>query len=63
MVARFAGLGRKIYLYEANRKKKVRQLIWGDFLNVESEEPDGWLKVVWSPNDPARRRELFIPGL
>jgi beta-lactamase superfamily II metal-dependent hydrolase len=58
---RFAALGEKIYLYDADRKKKVRQVLWGDWLNVESEEPDGWLKVVWAPLDPAKRRELFIP--
>jgi beta-lactamase superfamily II metal-dependent hydrolase len=61
MAARFVGLGRKIFLFEADRKTKVRQVLWGDFLNVEGEEADGFLKVVWSPRDPARRRELFIP--
>lgn len=61
MATRFVGLGRNIFLYEADRKKKVRQVLWGDFLDVESEEPDGWLKVVWARRDPAKKRELFIP--
>jgi beta-lactamase superfamily II metal-dependent hydrolase len=67
MATRFVGLGVKgekdsgRYLFEADRKTRVRQVLWGDFLNVESEEADGWLKVVWAPRDPARRRELFIP--
>lgn len=61
MEPRFAALGKKIFLYEADRKTKVRQLLWGDFLNVEAEEPDGWLKVVWAPKSPTHRRELFIP--
>jgi len=63
MATRFVGLGakgKKLFLHEADRTTKVRQVLWGDFLNVESEEADGWLKVVWSPNDPAKRRELFI---
>lgn len=61
MTTRFVGLGRDIFLYEADRKKKVRQVLWGDFLDVESEEPDGWLKVIWARRDPAKKRELFIP--
>lgn len=64
MANRFVGLGkdgRKIFLFEADRKTKVRQVIWGDFLDIESEEPDGWLKVVWARKNLARRRELFIP--
>jgi beta-lactamase superfamily II metal-dependent hydrolase len=64
MAARYVGLGEpgeKRFLYEADRKTRVRQVLWGDYLNVESEEADGWLKVVWSPRVPSRRRELFIP--
>jgi hypothetical protein len=39
----YAGLGdagRKLYLYKADRKTKVRQVLWGDWLTVEGEEPD-----------------------
>lgn len=48
----YAGLGaagRKLYLYKADRKTKVRQVLWGDWLTVEGEEPDGWLRILWSP--------------
>lgn len=58
----YAGLGekgRKLYLYEADRKTKVRQILWGDWLTVDGEDPDGWLRITWSPrSDP---RTLFIP--
>lgn len=58
----YAGLGnagRKIYLFEADRKTKVRQVLWGDWLSVEGEEPDGWLRIQWSPK--ANPRTLYIP--
>lgn len=58
----YAGLGdagRKLYLYESDRKTKVRQILWGDWLTVEGEEPDGWLRIIWSPR--SNPRTLFIP--
>ena len=58
----YAGLGnggRKLYLYEADRKTKVRQILWGDWLKVDGEEADGWLRIVWSPK--TNPRMLFIP--
>lgn len=61
MATRFVGLGRNIFLFEADRTTRVRQVLWGDFLDVESDLGDGWLKVVWARNDPLKRRELFIP--
>jgi len=67
MAIRYVGLPersekrKKRLLYEADRKTAVRQVLWGDFLDVESEEPDGWLKVIWARRDPVKRRELFIP--
>jgi len=50
----------KTYLYKDNRKTKVRQVLWGDWLNVDGEEPDGWLRIIWGPqsDDP---QTLFIP--
>ncbi|MFP1133071.1 ComEC/Rec2 family competence protein [Asticcacaulis sp. W401b] len=48
----FAGLGekgRKLYLYEADRETEFRQVLWGDWLSVDGEEPDGWLRIIWSP--------------
>ena len=58
----YAGLGnggRKLYLYEADRNTKVRQILWGDWLKVDGEEADGWLRIVWSPK--TNPRMLFIP--
>ena len=58
----YAGLGnggRKLYLYEADRKTKVRQILWGDWLKVDGEEADGWLRITWSPK--TNPRMLFIP--
>jgi beta-lactamase superfamily II metal-dependent hydrolase len=57
----YAGLGdagRKLYLYEADRKTKVRQILWGDWLSVEGRESDGWLRIQWSPN--SNPRTLYI---
>lgn len=50
----------KTYLYKQNRKTKVRQVLWGDWLHVDGEEPDGWLRIIWGPesDDP---QTLFIP--
>ena len=37
-----------VYLRDIeNRGRKVKQLLWGDFLNVEEETTDGWAKVKW----------------
>ncbi|MGY4396465.1 beta-lactamase superfamily II metal-dependent hydrolase [Sphingomonas sp. UYAg733] len=58
----YAGLGdagRKLYLYKADRKTKVRQILWGDWLTVEGEEPDGWLRIQWSPK--SNPQTLYIP--
>ena len=46
-------------LFDANGKK-VRQVLWGDFLNVIDETADGRFKIIWGPNGP-NPRELFIP--
>ncbi len=63
MPNRFVALredGKPTHLYDANRKK-FREVIWGDFLKVKSELPDGWLEVDWAPRSPTQRRTLFIP--
>ena len=54
------GKTQKTYLYKADRKKKVRQVLWGDWLNIAGEEADGWLKVNWAPNGP-KPETVFIP--
>lgn len=44
---KFAGPG-DVHLRDlANRKKKIRQLLWGDWLNVEETTDDGWFKIKW----------------
>ena len=50
----------KTYLYKKDRKKKVRQVLWGDWLTVDGEEPDGYLRIIWgsSSDNP---ETLFIP--
>lgn len=63
MTVRYVDLGpegAKRFLYDGDRKTKVRQVLWGDYLDVEEELPDGWLRVIWKRKD-AERRELFIP--
>lgn len=64
---RFVGLPKKAsgeriktYLYAQDRKKKVVEVLWGDWLSVEGEEPDGWLRVAWGKTGPDPRM-LFIP--
>ena len=58
----FVGLGpegEKYFLYAQDRARKVRQVLWGDWLTVDGVEPDGWLRILWSPNkDP---QTLYIP--
>ncbi len=41
--------GKKVFLYrQKDLKKKERQVLWGDFLNVvEDDTGDGWLKIAW----------------
>lgn len=49
--------GKKVFLYkEKDLKKRERQVLWGDFLNVvEDDSGDGWLKIAWgtSSGQPA----------
>jgi beta-lactamase superfamily II metal-dependent hydrolase len=45
---KFVGASDKVFLRDlTDRKKKVKQLLWGDWLNVVEEGPDGWAKVKW----------------
>ncbi|HSW04912.1 hypothetical protein, partial [Aquabacterium sp.] len=47
MSIRFAGPGDDVYLRDLNDpSKKLKQILWGDFLNVVEETPD-LLKVSW----------------
>jgi hypothetical protein len=62
MAHRFVGLredGGKIHLVEEDRTTIVRQVLWGDFLKVDREEPDGFLRIDWAPNSD-NPQKLFI---
>jgi len=54
------GKSLKTYLYKQNRKTKSRQVLWGDWLTVEGEEADGWLRIIWGPNSK-NPETVFIP--
>ncbi len=67
MAYSFVGLheaGKGIYLYDESQKK-VRQVLWGDWLWID-EDYDGpapigdWTAVTWKPESPDFRT-LFIP--
>ena len=46
-MVKFAKLGEVYLRHIDDRRKKVKQLLWGDFLNVEEQTDDGWAKVKW----------------
>jgi beta-lactamase superfamily II metal-dependent hydrolase len=49
---KFAARG-DVYLRDiTDRTKKIKQIFWGDWLNVEEETDDGWSKIKWG-------RELY----
>ena len=52
----------KVVLVDGNGKA-ARHVLWGDWLWIDENKPDNdpqWRHVVWSPNDPEKRRELRI---
>ena len=59
MAHRFVDLGEKgakVYLYGDNQKK-VRQVLWGDWLKIDEDPANnqlgaGWLPVIWAPKGP-----------
>lgn len=64
MTHRFVDLrkdGKHTHLYDAIDGDKVREVLWGDWLTIDGPPSQGWQKVIWSPNNPRYRRELFIP--
>lgn len=54
------GKSANTYLYKQNRTTKVRQVLWGDWLHMDGEEPDGWLRIIWGPTSD-NPETLFIP--
>jgi beta-lactamase superfamily II metal-dependent hydrolase len=46
-MAKFVTMG-DVHLRDINdRKKKIKQVLWGDWLSIEEETDDGWAKVKW----------------
>ena len=46
-----------------DRDKAFRQVLWGDWLWIDDTKPDTdpeWRHVVWSPNNPDKRKQLKI---
>lgn len=62
MAHRFVALrkdGKKTWLHdEAGRK--VREVIWGDYLTVKRTLDDGRLEIDWAARSPDKRRTLYI---
>ncbi len=56
-----AGKTVKTYLYKQDRKSQAREVLWGDFLQVQKEAPDGWLEIAWAPSGP-KPETLYIPA-
>ncbi len=46
--------GDKVWLFKEKDGAKVRDVRWGDFLNVEENSADGWTKIKWGSD------QLFI---
>ncbi len=64
MAHRFVGLredGKRTYLYAQDRTHRVRQVLWGDYLEVIGELDDGWLEIDWAKRSPTKRTTLYIP--
>lgn len=53
------GEARKTFLYRADHRTKVRQVLWGDWLRIDGES-GGWAKVLWGARD--NPETVFIPS-
>ena len=49
----------KTYLCKANGDR-AREVLWGDWLNVDGEEPDGRLRIIWGP-ESEKPETFYIP--
>lgn len=67
MTHTYVGLGEsgeKVYLYDKEGGKKVRQVLWGDWLKIDDNHPpdeleEGWLPIIWAPK--SLKKKLYIP--
>lgn len=49
---KFVKASEKVFLRETGGSRKpVKQLLWGDWLNVVEERSDGWSRVTWGGED------------
>lgn len=64
MAHTFAGLGKKVFLWEEvnGEMKKFRQVLWGDWLEIDDQrEPKAeFVPIVWAKNDPSKRKSLWV---
>jgi len=64
MAHKFAGLGKKTYLYEEKngQMKKFRQTLWGDWLEIDPNRSatGEYLPIIWAKNCPEKRKELWV---
>jgi beta-lactamase superfamily II metal-dependent hydrolase len=52
--------GAKIHLFGANKTTKVRDVRWGDFLNIVDQSADGWSKIKWGAQNYFIRTEHIV---
>jgi beta-lactamase superfamily II metal-dependent hydrolase len=52
--------GEKIHLFQSNRTTKVRDVRWGDVLNIQEQTPDGWSKIKWGTESLFIRTEHVV---
>src|SRR5262245_27228682 len=52
--------GEKIHLFQANRTTKVRDVRWGDVVNIQEQTPDGWSKIKWGAEPLFIRTEHIV---
>jgi len=64
MAHTFAGLGKRVYLWEQRdgRLKKFRQVLWGDWLEIDPDRQatSEFMPIIWAKRSRARRKQLWI---
>src|SRR5688572_26351269 len=52
--------GARIYIFKADRTTRVRDVRWGDFLNILAQTPDGWSEIKWGAESFFIRTEHVV---
>ena len=52
--------GGKIFLFKADKTTTVRDVRWGDFLNIVAQTPDGWSEIKWGAESYFIRTEHIV---